>query len=200
MEDLGNYQFRKERVSRGGRRAIQSLNVTDKNTVDSDESARTKHFLSVYTDKEKEWLVKTDKEERGRGRGFMKRIKGKWDAKYPNRNNVSAQNLRDNAGRFRLEMNEPNTTNEIQQEMLDQNRNTNNANVAKTNNEWTNEMKLELLKIKRGERSKGRGFMKRMEERWDEKYHGLPVTAQCLRDTAARISKDKALSNLLEVG
>ena len=95
----------------------------------------------------------------------MKRIKGKWYAKYPNRNNVSTQNLRDNAGRFRLEMNEPNTTNEIQQEMLDQNRNTNNANVAKTNNEWTNEMKLELLKIKRGERSKGRGFMKRMEER-----------------------------------
>ena len=62
---------------------------------------------------------------------------------------MSAQNLRDNAGRFRLEMNEPNTTNEIQQEMLDQNRNTNNANVAKTNNEWTNEMKLELLKIDR---------------------------------------------------
>ena len=149
MEDLGNYQFRKERVSRGGRRAIQSLNVTDKNTVGSDESARTKHFLSVYTDEEKQWLVKTDKEERGRGRGFMKRIKGKWDAKYPNRNNVSTQNLRDNAGRFRLEMNEPNTTNEIQQEMLDQNRNTNNANVAKTNNEWTNEMKLELLKIDR---------------------------------------------------
>ena len=54
MEDLDNHQFREERVGRGGRRAIQSLNVTDKNTVDSDESARTKHFLSVYTDKEKE--------------------------------------------------------------------------------------------------------------------------------------------------
>ena len=44
-------------------RAIQSLNVTDRNTVGSDESARTKHFLSVYTDEEKEWLVKIDKEE-----------------------------------------------------------------------------------------------------------------------------------------
>ena len=114
----------------------------------------------------------------------MKRIKEKWDAKYPNRNNVSTQNLRDNAVKFRMEMNEPNTTNEIQQEMVDQNRNTNNANAAKTNNEWTNEMKLELLKIDREERSKGRGFMKRMKERWDE---------------SVRISKDKALLNLLEV-
>ena len=86
-----------------------------------------------------------------------------------------------------------------QQEMVDQNRNTNNANAAETNNEWINEMKLELLKIDREERSKGRGFMKRIKERWDEKYPGLPVTAQCLRDNAARISKDKALLNLLEV-
>ena len=78
---------------------------------------------------------------------------------------MSAQNLRDNAGRFRLEMNEPNTTNEIQQEMVDQNRDTNNANAAKTNNKWTNEMKLELLKTDREERSKGRGFMKRMKVR-----------------------------------
>ena len=52
-------------------------------------------------------------------------------------------------------MNEPNTTNEIQQEMVGQNRNTNNTNAAKTNNKWTNEMKLELLKIDREERSKG---------------------------------------------
>ena len=173
--------------------------MTNRNTVGSDESARTKHFLSVYTDEEKEWLVKTDKQERGRRRGFMKRIKKKWDAKHSNRNNVSKQNLRDNAGRFRLEMNEPNTTNEIQQKMVDQNRNTNNANAAKTNNEWTNEMELELLKIDREERSKARGFMKRMKEKWDEKYPGLPVTAQCLRDNAARIGKDKALLNLLEV-
>ena len=47
MEDLDNYQFRVERVRKGGRRAIQSLNVTDRNTFGSDKSARTKHFLSV---------------------------------------------------------------------------------------------------------------------------------------------------------
>ena len=143
--------------------------------------------------------METDEEERDKGRGFIKRIKEKWDAKYPNRNYVSTQNFRDNAVRFRMEMNKPNTTNEIQQEMVDQNRNTNNANAAKTNNKWTNEMKLELLKIDREERSKGRRFMKRMKKRWDEKYPGLPVTAQCLRDNAARISKYKALLNLLEV-
>ena len=38
-----------------------------------------------------------------------------------------------------------------------------------------------------------------MKERWDEKYPGLPVTAQCLRNNTARISKDKALLNLFEV-
>ena len=129
----------------------------------------------------------------------MKRIKENWDAKYLNRNNMSTQNLRDNAARFRMETNGPNTTNEIQQEVVEQNCKTNNANAAKTNNEQPNEMKLELLKINREERSKGRGFMKRMKERWDEKYPGLLVTEQCLRDNAERISKDKALLNLLEV-
>ena len=83
--------------------------------------------------------------------------------------------------------------------MVHRNRNTNNANAAKTNKEWANKMELELLKIDREERSKARGFMKRMKEKRDEKYPGLPVTAQCLRDNAARISKDKALLNLLEV-
>ena len=66
----------------------------DRNTVSSDESARRKHFLSVYTGEEKEWLVETGKEETGRGRRFMKRIK---------ENNMSTQNPRYNAGRFRLE-------------------------------------------------------------------------------------------------
>ena len=65
----------------------------------------------------------------------MKRIKENWDAKYLNRNNMSTQNLRDNAARFRMETNGPNTTNEIQQEVVEQNRKTNNANAAKTNNE-----------------------------------------------------------------
>ena len=91
MEDLDNYQFREERVTRGGGRAIQSLNLTDRNTVGSDESARTKHFLSVYPDQEIEWLVKTDEEERDRGREFMNCIKENWDAKYPNRNYVSTK-------------------------------------------------------------------------------------------------------------
>ena len=52
-------------------------------------------------------------------------------------------------------------------------------------------MKLELLKINREEKSKGREFMKRMKERWDEKYPGLLVTAQCLRDNAERSVRTK---------
>ena len=65
--------------------------------------------------------------------------------------------------------------------------------------EWTNEMKFNLLRIEDQERSKGRGFMKRMKEAWDLIYDDKPVSAQCLRDNAARIRKDKALMNLIEV-
>ena len=128
--------------------------MADRNTVGSDESARTKHFLSVYNDEEKEWLVKTDKEQKATGRGFRKRFKEKLDAKYPSCNAASTQNLRDNAMRFRLEMKEPNKTSEIQQEMVDQIRNTNNAIAANTNKEWANEMKLELLKIDRKKKNR----------------------------------------------
>ena len=60
-------------------------------------------------------------------------------------------------------------------------------------------MNINLLRIGDQERSKGRGFMKRMKEGWDSIYDDKPVSAQCLRDNAARIRKDKALMNLIEV-
>ena len=46
-------------------------------------------------------LVTIDKEERARGRGFMKRVKGRWDQKYPEYQQASWQKLRDNAARFK---------------------------------------------------------------------------------------------------
>ena len=46
-------------------------------------------------------LVTIDKEERARGRGFMKRVKETWDQKYPEYHQASWQKLRDNAARFK---------------------------------------------------------------------------------------------------
>ena len=68
---------------------------------------------------------------------------------------------------------------------------TKTATPAITNNEWTNEMKLELLKIDRKKQKQ------RIYETNEGKYGKNEV--QCLRDSPARISKNKALLNQLEV-
>jgi len=48
-------------------------------------------------------LVKMDQEERSKGRDFMKRVKERWDRKYPECQQASWQKLRDNAARFKME-------------------------------------------------------------------------------------------------
>ena len=74
-----------------------------------------------------------------------------------------------------------------------------NERIATKAAEWTNEMKLNLLRIEKVEREKGRGFMKRMKKAWDLIYEDRPLSAQCLRDNAARFHNDKSLMNLLLV-
>ena len=49
--------------------------------------------------------VTMNKEERAKGRGFMKRVKERWDQKYPEYQQASWQKLRDNATRFKKEQN-----------------------------------------------------------------------------------------------
>ena len=44
-----------------------------------------------------------DKEERAKGKGFMKKVKERWDQKYPEYQQGSWQKLRDNAARFKKE-------------------------------------------------------------------------------------------------
>ena len=36
-----------------------------------------------------------DEDERAKGRGFMKRVKDRWDVKYPEHESASRQKLRD---------------------------------------------------------------------------------------------------------
>ena len=46
-------------------------------------------------------LIIIDEEERHKGRGFMKRVKERWDVKLPEHATASMQKLRDNASRFK---------------------------------------------------------------------------------------------------
>ena len=157
--------------------------------ADSNGEAQRRHHLSEYTDDEKRWLVKAEEEEREKGRGFMARLKRRWD-EQSEKCKVSQQNLRDNAVRFKREIN-------IDVEAEDNTNGSENLRTAKS--EWTNEMKINLLRIEGRERSRGRGFMKRMKQEWDLIYEDKPMSAQCLRDNAARFRKDKALVNLTEI-
>ena len=42
-----------------------------------------------------------DEEQRAKGRRFMKRVKDRWDMKYPEHESASWQKLRDNATCFK---------------------------------------------------------------------------------------------------
>ena len=181
MRDLNNIQIQPNVDDTNG--ALQRQTVANNRNADSHEDATNKHHLCSYTDEEKRFLIRINNEERQKGKGFMERMKRRWDEKYPEKTRVSKQNLRDNAIRYKKEfgINE----NEI---------NTRNDSV-----DWTLEMKVNLIKIDRDERKNGRGFMKRMKEAWDKEYDNSLLTAQCLRDNATRFKKDKALMNLIEV-
>ena len=56
-----------------------------------------------WTTDMKVYLTVIDQEERQKGRGFMGRVKERWDTKYPEYKRVSMQQLRDNASRFKTE-------------------------------------------------------------------------------------------------
>ena len=47
--------------------------------------------------------MELEEEERSKGLGFMKRLKDRWDAEFPENTFLTAQNLRDNAARMRKE-------------------------------------------------------------------------------------------------
>ena len=60
-------------------------------------------------------------------------------------------------------------------------------------------MKANLLKIEEHERNRGRGFMNIMKEAWNDIYENSTMSAQTLRDNAAKFRKDKSLLSLIEV-
>ena len=48
-------------------------------------------------------FVQMEQEERNKGRGFMSRLKTRWDDELPQMHHISTQHLRDNANRFEKE-------------------------------------------------------------------------------------------------
>ena len=156
------------------------------------ERLKQKHPLSTYTDDEKRWLVTTADEEQSKSSGFMLGLKQRWDEQYPEKNHVSKQNLRDNASRFKEEL-EMNVRSEKAQIEIEED------TTLKSTHKWTTEMKVNLLKIEERERNRDRGFMKRIKEAWDDIYENSTISAQTLRDNAARFRKDNSLLNLITV-
>ena len=60
-------------------------------------------------------------------------------------------------------------------------------------------MKIRSIQIDEEERKKGRGFMKRVKERWDADSECGTTSTQKLRDNAARFKKEPEINNLILV-
>ena len=68
------------------------------------------------------------------------------------------------------------------------------------NFQWKAEKKIRLVELDEEERSKGRGFMIRLKERWDREFpEDRFLTAQNLRDNASRLKKDNEVMKLVGV-
>ena len=112
-------------------------------------------------------VVTMDKEERAKGSGFMKRVKERWDQKYPEYQQASWQKLRDNAARFKKEpelMNlilvrrreeqpqDQEQQQEEEEEQIDFERiNVNQVNINDEEHVENNGMDAELIKLPREE-------------------------------------------------
>ena len=114
----------------------------------------------------------------------MKRIKDRWDAEFPVKRRT-AQNLVYNASRFEKE----GWGGEIVR---------NQTTKMQKNTEWNTEIKICLIIIDEEEGQKGRGFMKRVKERWDAKHSEHATTImQKLRDNASSFKKDHKIMKLM---
>ena len=110
-------------------------------------------------------------QERRRGKNFMKRVKARRDKEY-SASRRTAQNLIDNARRFKkegcgrpaeLEIENQDETKVQQQTQVI-------GEQQRKSIEWKTEIKIVLVMLDEDERANGRGFMKRINGRWDMKY------------------------------
>ena len=123
----------------------------------------------------------------------MKHIKLRWDLEFPE-SRRTAQNLIDYAKRFQKEG--WGNIGEQEEPIVEQTTPENNSKQLN----WTTKMKIDVIIMDMGERAKGRGFTKRLKERWHQKYPKYQQASwQKLRDNATRFKKEPALINLIIV-
>ena len=130
-------------------------------------------------EKHKRRIVEIDHQERGKRKNFMKRIERRWDLEFPESKRTT-QILVDNARRFKKEgwRNIAEREEPLAEEAT-------HKNMNKQLN-WTTDMKIDVVIMDKEERAKRRGFMKRVKERWDQKYPEYQQASwQKLRDDAA---------------
>ena len=87
-------RFKKERWRR-------PVEIDNRDEVEVQQQMNNNRTSLEWTTEMKIVLVTLDQEERAKRRGFMKRVKDRWDAKYPEYQSASWQKLHDNAARFK---------------------------------------------------------------------------------------------------
>ena len=168
------------------------VQLTDVESIADRVQSNKSHTINGrdWTDEEKKRVVEIDREERMKEKNFM-RIKERWHREYPEKRRT-AQNLIDNAKRFAKEGWGTVQGNPFNKEAQERN--------TPKNVEWTTEMKVRLLQIDNEERKRGRGFMKRVKERWIDVYpEHATASIQKLRDNVARFRKEQTITNLILV-
>ena len=193
MDDLDNNQFQPNQLHV----ADDTVALNDAENRANHDNNNIVHLMNnrEWTNKQKHRIVEINMLQRRRGKNFMRRVKERWDAEYPGIART-AQNLIENARRFKkegwgrpVEIDNRDEM-EVQQQM----------NNNRTSLEWTTEMKIVLVTLDQEERAKGRGFMKRVKDRSDAKYHEYQSASwQKLRDNAARFKKDPELKDIMLV-
>eukprot|EP00112_Aurelia_sp_Birch-Aquarium-sp1_P010917 Seg2308.5 transcript_id=Seg2308.5/GoldUCD/mRNA.D3Y31 product="hypothetical protein" protein_id=Seg2308.5/GoldUCD/D3Y31 len=169
------------------------------NNAECNLQSQTNYPYWKYNDKV--WLVRIDMEERAKGPGFMKRVHERWHKEFPGIGIRTAQNLCDNAKRFKKERSvisevesghdTTDVTEDVRDEIIE-------PLVKVGNVRWTTNMKVRLVEIDTEERLKGRGFMVRMKARWDNEFRDYSdASGQKLRDNARRFRNEKEIANLV---
>ena len=99
MEDLDNDQFQPNQPHDVPDDTVVQIGCENKPNQDNDNIVHVMNNRE-WTEEQKCKLVETDRQERRRGKNFMKRVKARLDTEYP-ASRRTAQNLIDDAGRLK---------------------------------------------------------------------------------------------------
>ena len=184
MEDLDNNQFHRNQPHDVPDDTVGQTGCENKPNQDNDNIVNVMNNRE-WTEEQKCKLVETDGQEMRRGKNFMKRVKARLDTEQP-ASRRTGESLIDDASRLKKKVwgrpgeleNRDETEVQYQIQVI--------GEQQRKNIESTTEMKIVLVMLDEDERAKGRGFMKRVRDRWDMKYQEYKsATSQKQRDNTA---------------